>query len=92
MPQNTDPAAAGPAVPDAKVTDAKPVVAELAARDVPPRPGMIPVRLTIRPDADHWVMPGELPQLRHQGLLIEDTAPSGASAKAPASGTGKAAS
>ena len=45
-------------------------------------PGKIPVRLSHRPGEDTHVWPHEIPQLRSQGLLIEDPAPSGASAKA----------
>ena len=90
MPQKPEPPAGGPAGPD-EVTDAKPdgpiLLHTLAAKDAPagtePRAdGKIPVRLSHRPDADTHVHPSELPQLRSQGLLIEDPAPSGASAKA----------
>jgi hypothetical protein len=55
------------------------------AQPAPP-PGAIAVRLTIRPDTDHYVSPSELPQLRAQGLLIENPAPSGATATAPEAG------
>jgi hypothetical protein len=78
-----------PAKPPAKTADAKPVVDALSGEAAGRKPGMVPVRLSIHPDDDHWVMPHELEQLRHQGLLIENDAPSGATAKVPASGAGK---
>lgn len=67
--------------------DATPDTAGDAGKPQPPAPGparsdrteaaprddgKIAVRLSIQPDRDHYVHPGELRQLRTQGLLIEN--------------------
>jgi len=43
-----------------------------APQEEPREDAKVPVRLTLRPDEDWLVEPGEIPGLRAQGLLIED--------------------
>ncbi len=55
-----------------------------APQEEPREDVKVPVRLTLRPDEDWLVEPGEIPGLRAQGLLIEDDTEAAQAAPVPA--------